>query len=206
MRSAPKAAVFVATLAAMLLSPSVFAAGKGDPVKGKQIVDTVCAACHGTDGNSVAAANPNLASQHPEYIVKQLSEFKKQVRKNPVMLGMATPLSDDDMKNVAAYYGSQSAKARGASNKALIDAGKKIYRGGVAAKGIPACMACHSPNGAGIPAQFPRVAGQHNSYTEAQLKAFRSGERANNTVMTQVAAKMSDAEIKAVAEYIQALN
>ncbi|WP_246120768.1 c-type cytochrome [Chitinolyticbacter meiyuanensis] len=188
------------------MSPSVFAAGKGDPAKGKQIVDTVCAACHGADGNSVAAANPNLAGQHPEYIVKQLTEFKKQVRKNPVMLGMASPLSDADMKNVAAYFAAQQPKAKGASDKALIEAGKKIYRGGIAAKGVPACMACHSPNGAGIPAQFPRVAGQHNSYTEAQLKAFRSGERANNTVMTQVAAKLSDAEIKAVSEYIQALN
>ncbi|GAA5786655.1 cytochrome c [Chitiniphilus shinanonensis] len=203
MRSAP----WIATLAALvMMSPSVFAAGKGDPAKGKQIVDQVCAACHGVDGNSVASANPNLAGQHPEYIVKQLNEFKSQVRKNPVMLGMASPLSAADMQNVAAYYSSQAPKAKGASDKALIEAGKKIYRGGIAAKAVPACMACHSPNGAGIPAQYPRMAGQHGAYTEAQLKAFRSGERGNNPVMSQVAARLSDQEIKAVAEYIQALN
>ncbi|SMC26947.1 Cytochrome c553 [Andreprevotia lacus DSM 23236] len=194
----------------MTLASSVFAAeaasAKGDPVKGKEIVDKVCAACHGVDGNSAAAANPSLAGQHPEYIVKQLTEFKKQVRKNPVMLGMATPLSDADMHNVAAYFGAQQPKERGASDKALIEAGKKIYRGGIANKGLPACMACHGPSGAGIPVQYPRVGGQHAGYIEAQLKAFRSGERTNNVPMQQIAAKMSDNDIKAVAQFMQALH
>ncbi|WP_035057938.1 c-type cytochrome [Andreprevotia chitinilytica] len=204
---------FVTALAAALtmMASSVFAesttpVAKGDPAKGKEIVEKVCAACHGIDGNSAASANPSLAGQHAEYIYKQLTEFKAQKRKNPVMLGMASTLSDADMKNVAAYFSAQQPKERGASDKTLIDAGKKIYRGGIAAKGLPACMACHGPSGAGIPVQFPRVASQHSAYIDAQLRAFRIGDRTNNAPMQQVAAKMSDADIKAVAEYIQALH
>ncbi|UXY16156.1 cytochrome c4 [Chitiniphilus purpureus] len=203
MRNAP----VVATLAALvMISPTVFAANKADPARGKQIVEQYCAACHGADGNSVASANPSLAGQHPEYIYKQLVEFKSQARKSPVMNPIAAQMGPDDMRNVAAHFSKQTAKAKGASDKALIEAGRKIYRGGIAAKGVPACMACHSPNGVGIPAQYPRVGGQHAAYTEAQLKAFRSGERANNPVMSQVSAKLSDQEIKAVSEYIQALH
>ncbi|XZG70116.1 c-type cytochrome [Chitinibacteraceae bacterium HSL-7] len=206
MRRAPKVAVYLATLAALMAGTQATAAEKADPAKGKQIVEQVCAACHGADGNSVAAANPNLAGQHAEYIVKQLTEFKSQKRKNAVMLGMASPLSDADMRHVAAYYSAQTPKAIGASDKALVEAGKKIYRGGIQAKGVPACMACHSPNGAGMPVQYPRLAGQHAGYTEAQLKAFRQGERTNNQPMMDVASRLSDAEIKAVSAYIQALN
>ncbi|WP_373976695.1 cytochrome c [Chitinibacter sp. SCUT-21] len=199
--------VAVKLAALLMMAPAVFAAGaKGDPAKGKMIVDQVCAACHGADGNSVASANPSLAGQHPEYIVKQLKEFKSQKRKNAVMLGMATPLSDADMANVAAYYSKQTPKAKGASNKELIEAGKKIYRGGIASKHVPACMACHGPAGAGIPGQYPRLSSQHAAYTTAQLNAFRSGERANNQVMTDIASKMTDQEIKAVSEYIQAIH
>ncbi|MEJ2792393.1 c-type cytochrome [Iodobacter sp. LRB] len=205
MRRAPVAAI-IATL--LMVAPTAFAADgtKADPAKGKLLVEQVCAACHGIDGNSAASANPSLAGQHPEYIVKQLNEFKAAKRKNPVMMGMAAPLSPADMKNVAEYFSAQQAKNRGASDKALIEAGKKIYRGGIMAKGVPACMACHGPSGAGIPGQYPRMGGQHSAYTLAQLTTFRSGERNNNTVMTDVAARLSDAEIKAVAEYIQALH
>ena len=199
--------VAVSIAALLMMSPAVFAANaKGDPSKGKVIVEQVCAACHGVDGNSAASANPSLAGQHPEYIVKQLQEFKSQKRKNPVMLGMATPLSDVDMANVAAYFSQQTPKQRGASDKALIEAGKKIYRGGIAAKSVPACMACHGPAGAGIPVQFPLVSSQHGAYTIAQLKAFRDGERTNNQPMMDIAAKLSDAEIKAVAEFIQSIH
>ncbi len=205
MRRAPVAAI-IATL--FIVAPTAFAAGgtKADPAKGKILVEQVCAACHGVDGNSAASANPSLAGQHPEYIVKQLTEFKAAKRKNPVMMGMAAPLSPADMANVAAYFSSQQAKDRGASDKTLIEAGKKIYRGGIMAKGVPACMACHGPSGAGIPGQYPRMGGQHSAYTLAQLNTFRSGERTNNDVMKDVAARLSDAEIKAVAEYIQALH
>jgi cbb3-type cytochrome c oxidase subunit III len=199
--------VAVKLAALLMMAPAVFAAGvKGDPSKGKMIVDQVCAACHGVDGNSVASANPSLAGQHPEYIVKQLTEFKAQKRKNAVMLGMATPLTPADMANVAVYYSQQTPKAKGASNKELIEAGKKIYRGGIASKNVPACMACHGPAGAGIPGQYPRLSSQHAAYTAAQLTAFRVGERNNNPMMTDIAAKLSDQEIKAVSEYIQAIH
>lgn len=195
-------------LAAFLLVPlaSAIAAPKGDPVKGKAIAEKVCIACHGVDGNSVAAANPVIAGQHSEYIYKQLTEFKNGTRKNPIMLGIATPLSDADMADAAAWFSSQQPKVRGASDKALIEAGKAIYRGGIASKGLPACMSCHSPNGAGIPSQYPRLAGQHASYIVAQLKAFRTGERANHPNMLPIAERMTDKEIQAVAEYIQALH
>jgi cbb3-type cytochrome c oxidase subunit III len=205
MRRAPVAAI-IATL--FIVAPTAFAAGstKADPAKGKLLVEQVCAACHGADGNSAASANPSLAGQHPEYIVKQLTEFKAGKRKNAIMLGMSSTLSPSDMQNVAAYFSAQPAKDRGASDKVLIEAGKKIYRGGIMAKGVPACMACHGPSGAGMPAQYPRMGGQHSAYTVAQLSTFRSGERNNNDVMKDISARLSDAEIKAVAEYIQALH
>lgn len=205
MRRAPVAAI-IATL--FIVAPTAFAAGstKADPAKGKLLVEQVCAACHGADGNSAASANPSLAGQHPEYIVKQLTEFKAGKRKNAIMLGMSSALSPSDMQNVAAYFSAQPAKDRGASDKVLIEAGKKIYRGGIMEKGVPACMACHGPSGAGMPAQYPRMGGQHSAYTVAQLNTFRSGERNNNDVMKDVSARLSDAEIKAVAEYIQALH
>ena len=153
---------------------------KADPAKGKVLVEQVCAACHGADGNSVAAANPSLAGQHADYIVKQLTEFKSGARKNPIMMGMAAPLSPEDMKNVGAYFSEQKIKPRDAADKALLPEGQKIFKGGVASTKIPACMACHGPSGAGIPAQYPRIGGQHSDYTEAQLNTFRAGTRANS--------------------------
>jgi len=179
---------------------------KADPAKGKVLVEQVCAACHGADGNSVAAANPSLAGQHADYIVKQLTEFKSGARKNPIMMGMAAPLSPEDMKNVGAYFSEQKIKPRDVVDKTLLVEGKKIYKGGVANTKIPACMACHGPNGAGLPVQYPRLGGQHAGYISAQMNAFRSGERANNTVMRDIALKMNDAQIKAVSEYISGLR
>lgn len=167
---------------------------------------SVCVACHANDGSRGTPANPILQGQHPEYLVKQLAEFKSRKRPSPVMSAIAAPLSEADMKNVSAFYASKQAKPGFAKNKAFVTLGEKIYRGGIDERSVPACAGCHSPNGAGIPAQYPRLAGQHADYTEAQLVAFRGGARTNSLVMTGVAAKMNDREIKAVADYIAGLN
>lgn len=181
---------------------------RGDPAKAQNTANQVCAACHNADGNSAISANPILAGQIAEYTAKQLAEFKSGARKNPVMLGMASGLSPEDMRNLGAYYAQQKPKARAAKDAELAKLGQAIYRGGIAAKGVAACASCHSPNGAGMPVQFPRLAGQHADYTVAQLQAFRSGERANdpNQMMRSTAARLSDREIKAVAEYIAGLR
>ncbi len=198
------------TLATWLAAPALAAAppaaSKPDLAKGQATATQVCSACHTADGSRGSPANPILAGQHPEYLVKQLQEFKSGKRNNAIMKGFATTLSDDDMKNVAAFYASKSAKPGFAKNKELVKLGEKIYRGGIADKAVPACAGCHSPNGAGIPAQYPRVGGQHGDYTEAQLVAFRSGARGNNAQMTAIAAKLSDVEMKAVADYIAGLR
>ena len=180
----------------------------GDSSKGQAIVGKVCAACHGFDGNSFLPANPSLAGQHEEYLLKQLTEFKSGARSNPVMAGMVANLSADDLRNVAAYYASQTPKQMGAKDKDLVAQGRKLYRGGDAAKGIAACAGCHSPNGAGIPVQYPRLASQHADYVAAQLKAFRAGDRANdpNQMMRITAIKLTDKEIAALAEYISGLH
>jgi cytochrome c553 len=205
----------VTLLAGTFASGAAFAEGadKGDIAKGQQTASQVCAACHASDGNSVQAANPILAGQHFEYIVKQLTDFKAQdgrpaARANPIMAGMAANLSADDMRGVAAYFEAQKPKARAARDAQLAKLGQAIYRGGILSKNVAACTACHAPNGAGVPAQFPRVAGQYSEYTAAQLKAFRSGERANdpNRIMRTVAEKLSDREIAAVSEYISGLR
>jgi cytochrome c553 len=197
-------------LAAMTLAGSALAAaapvGKGDPVKGKQIVDQVCAACHGADGNSVASANPTLAGQHQKYLYSQLKAFKAGTRKNPIMMGMAAPLSDDDMWNVTAYFSQQKVKPREATDKSLQALGKKVYRVGNPATGVPACMACHAPNGAGMPDQFPRVSSQHAGYIVKQLNDFKAGTDRQHPTMSDVASRMSDAEMKAVADYISGLR
>ncbi len=200
-----------ALIAGALISSSAYA--QGDPAKAQQLVTQVCAACHGADGNSTTPVNPTLAGQHPEYILKQLMNFKQQSDKpaervNPVMAGMAAPLSDEDMRNLAAYFATQKPKPRAARDPDLVKLGQSIYRGGVLSKGVAACASCHSPNGAGMPAQFPRLAGQYAEYTASQLKAFRSGERANdpNGMMRAVTARLSDKEISALAEYIAGLR
>ena len=179
---------------------------KPDLVKGEASYTAVCAACHGADGNSGTPANPKLAQQHPEYLVKQLQEFKNDKRANAVMKGFASALSDDDMRNIAWWVAAKKAKTGFSKEKDLVAIGERIYRGGIADRQVPACAGCHSPNGVGIPAQYPRLGGQHADYTEAQLKAFRDGPRKNSPQMTEVAAKLNDREIKAVADYIAGLR
>ena len=205
--------LFSSLLLAATVGSAAFAAegeakapAKPDLAKGQATSTTVCAACHTNDGSRGSPANPIIQGQHPEYLVKQLTEFKSGKRANAIMSGMASTLSEADMKNVAAFYASKSAKPGFAKNKELVALGEKIYRGGIADRMIPACAGCHSPTGAGIPAQYPRLAGQHADYTEAQLVAFRSGARKNSVPMTGVAAKMNDREIKAVADYIAGLH
>jgi cytochrome c553 len=197
-------ASFVVTgFAAEAVAP---AATKADLAKGEASFNAVCAACHGPEGNSVISVNPKLAQQHPEYIVKQLTEFKAGKRENPIMLGMASALSDTDMVNVAAWLTTKKAAPGEAKDKEIAALGEKIYRGGIADRQIPACSGCHSPNGAGIPAQYPRLSGQHPDYAVAQLTSFREGVRKNSLQMTQIAAKLNDREIKAVAEYVSGLR
>ncbi|MCW5620074.1 MAG: cytochrome c4 [Burkholderiales bacterium] len=195
-------------LAAILATPALAQEGKPDPAKGRAIATGVCVACHGVDGNSPITANPVLAGQHSEYIVKQLRNYKSGDRQNPIMNGMAASLSEQDMQDVAAYYASQKAHQGTARDAGVARAGQQLYRGGNADNGTAACAGCHSPSGAGIPAQYPRLKGQHADYTIAQLKAFRAGERTNDdsAMMRSIAARMSDAEIAAVAEYVQGLQ
>lgn len=198
-------------LVGTLLSPSLAAQGpaQADLARGQQIASQTCAACHATDGNSAIAVNPVLAGQHADYIAKQLADYKGNAeRKNPVMLGMSSSLSAQDMKNLGAYFEAQKPKTRAARDPALVKLGQQIYRGGILAKSVAACTSCHGPTGAGVPAQFPRLAGQYPEYIAAQLQSFREGERANdpNRMMRLVAARLSDREIKAVSEYIAGLR
>jgi cytochrome c553 len=198
------AAAFAANAAAATAAATP--AAKPDLAKGQATATQVCAACHAHDGSRGSPANPIIAGQHPEYLAKQLAEFKAGKRKNAIMSGIATALSEDDMRNVAAFYGSKSAKPGFAKDAELAKAGEKIYRGGIAERAVPACAGCHAPNGVGLPVQYPRMAGQHADYTEAQLVAFRGGVRGNNVAMAQIAARLSDREIKALAEYIAGLR
>lgn len=193
---------------ALGLFSAVSANAAGDAAKGATIANQVCMACHGTDGNSMIPMYPKLAGQHPEYIAKQLKNYKSGERNNAIMAGMVTTLSDEDMDNLGAFYASQAAKGGTAQSNGKGSVGEKIYKAGVAGKGVPACASCHGPTGTGVPVQFPRLAGQHAEYTIAQLNTFRSGERANDAakMMRMIAAKMSDEEIAAVADYIQGLR
>lgn len=186
--------------------PAPQKAAKPDLVKGEASYAAVCAACHAADGNSTIAANPKLAQQHPEYLVKQLQEFKAGKRADPIMQGMAAILSEDDMRNVSWWLASKQAKEGFAKDKDLVAMGERIYRGGIQERNIAACAGCHSPNGSGIPAQYPRLSGQHADYTVKQLVDFRDGKRGNNVQMRDVAAKLNDREIKAVADYIAGLR
>lgn len=198
-------------LTASLLAASAFAADapaapKADLVKGAASYAAVCVACHAADGNSTVPAQPKLAQQHPEYLLKQLQEYKSGARDNAIMKGFAAALSEDDARNISWWLASQKAKPGFSKDKDTVMLGERIYRGGIADRTIPACAGCHSPNGAGIPGQYPRLSGQFAEYTAAQLVAFRDGVRKNNAVMHDVAAKMNDREIKAVADYIAGLR
>jgi len=197
-----------ATVVAFISVTSAIAADFGEPGKAQPIANQICAACHGADGNSPLPMNPSLAGQHPEYLFKQLNEFKSGSRNNAVMMGMVAGVSAEDMRNLAAYYAAQKPSETAAKDKELVAQGRKLFRGGNVATGVAACAGCHSPNGAGIPSQYPRLAGQHPEYVVAQLKAFRAGERANdsNNMMRAVAGRLTDREIAALAEYLSALR
>jgi len=179
---------------------------KPDLAKGEASFAAVCAACHAADGNSVIPTQPKLAQQHPEYLIKQLQEFKSGKRVNAIMAGFSAMLSDADMQNIAYWVSAKPAKPGFAKEKELVLLGERIYRGGIADRQVPACAGCHGPSGAGIPAQYPRLSGQHAEYAVAQLTGFRDGVRKNSLQMTQIAAKMNDREIKAVADYIAGLR
>ncbi|NWG76342.1 MAG: cytochrome c4 [Rubrivivax sp.] len=212
MKSTPAPLLAAAVLATTLLAPlaataaGATAAAKPDLAKGQAIATQVCAACHTVDGTRGLPANPILVGQHPEYLAKQLREFKAGRRVNAIMQGIASGLSDEDMRNLAAFYASKPPLPGAARNAGLVLQGERIWRGGIASKNVPACAGCHSPNGAGIPVQYPRLAGQHAEYTEAQLRAFRSGERANSAQMMTISANLSDREITALADYIAGLR
>ncbi|OYY49900.1 MAG: cytochrome c4 [Methylophilaceae bacterium 17-44-8] len=171
-----------------------------------QIVQNVCAACHAPDGNSVISLNPKLSGQHSEYLLKQLYNFKEGTRANAVMSGIAATLSEDDMQQLAQYFSGQTIALSKAKTNGKGSLGEKIYRGGIAKTNVPACASCHGANGAGLPKQFPRLASQHADYTYQQLKTFRTGERANAPMMMAIAAKMTDAEMQAVSDYIQGMR
>lgn len=197
----------------IVLLSSLFVAGAasanaGDAARAKPIVDKICGACHGADGNSTSPTYPNLAGQSPEYLAKQLNEFKSGARKNATMAPNVTGLSAQDMLDLAAYFSAQQPKPRMAKDPALVAEGQKLYKGGNPGSGVPACASCHGPSGAGIPVQFPRLASQHAKYVLGQLKNFRSGDRNNDggKMMQVIARKMTDREMAAVAEYISGLR
>ena len=204
-RLALQSVLSLACLTGTAIAAEQAQAAKPDPAKGQQLAGT-CMACHTADGSRGAPVNPILQGQHPEYLVKQLLDFKSGKRANAVMTGMAATIPDEDLKHVAAFYSSKEAKPGAARSKETLTLGEQIWRGGIRAKAVPACSGCHSPNGAGLPSQYPRIGSQHGEYTEAQLLAFRSGQRANSVQMSAIAAKMSDAEIKAVADYAAGLR
>ncbi len=209
-----KKAIVMASAAGLFAAMGVQAneaaapAAKADPAKAQTIVNTICVGCHGADGNSPLPANPKLSGQHAGYITKQLLNFKSGERANPIMMGMSAGLSPEDMKNLGAYFSEQKPTGGEVKDKVLAAKGEKLYRGGDLVRNVAACAACHGQNANGIPAQYPRLAGQHADYIEAQLKTFRTSERANDPgkMMQGVAAKLSDADIKALAEYISGLK
>jgi cytochrome c553 len=202
----------VAALGALVAAATVVAA-QDNAARGQRIAGQVCAACHGADGNSVAATNPKIAGQFAEYLHKQLADYKPQAgkkpaRDNPIMTPMVANLSEDDIKSLAAYYAGQKLTPAAASDKDLAALGQKIWRGGIPSSNVPACAGCHGPAGAGIPAQYPRLSGQFAEYIAAQLKAFKEGGRANdpNGMMRGVAARLTEREIQAVSQYAAGLR
>jgi len=182
-----------------------------DLKRGQEIATSICAACHGADGNSTITANPKLSGQDAAYLLKQLNDYAKpagdkDARVNSIMTGILGSISVADRLHVAAYYAGQPHKPGAARNRDSLEMGQRIYRAGIAERGVPACSGCHSPSGAGIPAQYPRLAGQHAEYTVAQLSAFHDGTRRNNAPMAQIAARLSSAEMNAVADYVAGLR
>jgi cytochrome c553 len=212
--SAADPAPAAAPMAEAAAKPAVPGKPKADPAVGEVLYSngdasrgvTACLTCHGPKGQSATATWPKLSAQHAAYTTKQLKNFKDGSRANPVMMGMAATLTEQDMNNISAYLAAQPVSQGIAQNKNTIELGQSIYRGGIAAKGVPACAACHSPTGAGIPSQYPRMGGQWAEYNAAQLLAFREGTRKNSTQMTTIATKLSDQEMKAVADYMAGLH
>jgi cytochrome c553 len=212
-----KRMLLLAALAGTLPAAAVLAqapAGQLNLDRAQTIAKEVCAACHGADGNSATAVNPSIAAQPAEYITLQLAHFKAGLRVNPVMQAIASTLTPEEMTAVGVYFSRQKPKGLAAKDAALVTAGQKLFRGGDATTGVPACAACHAPNGAGMAKNYPRLAGQHADYTYAQLKAFRAGERGadkdgkdvNGAIMVTIAARMTDAQMKAAAEYTSGLR
>jgi len=207
-------AATAAPMAEAAAKPVVPGKPKADPAAGEALYSngdasrgvTACLTCHGPKGQSAVSTWPKLSAQHAAYTAKQLKNFKEGTRANPIMMGMASTLTEQDMQNIAAYLVTQPVSQGVAQNKETIELGQSIYRGGIAAKGVPACAACHSPTGAGIPSQYPRVGGQWAEYNAAQLLAFREGTRKNSSQMTTIATKLSDQEMKAVADYMAGLH
>jgi cytochrome c553 len=198
---------WIAALIVTTLAHLPMAASAGDPEAGAQKA-LVCGACHGMDGNSINPEWPNLAGQHESYIVKQLGLFKQGVRNNAIMMPNAMLLTDEDMADLAAYFSRQPLKGLEA-DPSNAEAGKQLYRAGDPARGLPACIACHGPEGKGNgPAQYPALRAQHSLYTYLQLRAYASGERvpAGNDMMQTIASKMTDEEMRAVASYLQGLR
>jgi len=187
---------------------------KPDLAKAQQTVNEVCAACHGPDGNSASPVNPSIAGQQADYLTLQLMHFQSGIRVNPVMQAMVAKLTPEDMRALGIFFAQQKPKPSAAKDPELVAVGQKIFRGGNAASGVPACAACHSPDGVGIPARYPRVGGQYADYTLAQLKAFKSGDRGadkegkdvNGKVMAQIASRMSEREMQAAAEFASGLH
>jgi cytochrome c553 len=208
-------ATVVAILAGAVTVPLMAqekAAAKADVARGQQVATQVCAACHAGDGNSTIASNPKLAQQHSHYLYKQLVDYTvrtgepKPARENAIMNGIAAGLSEQNRRDVSEWFARQLAKPGTARNKDTLELGQRIWRAGLPEKALPACSGCHNPTGVGIPNQYPRLSGQHAEYTEATLKAFRDGTRHNSLPMQQIAFRMSDAEIAAVADFIQGLR
>lgn len=205
------AAAFLAALPLMVSAQDKTAAIRPDLKRGQEIASTICAACHGADGNSTIAANPKLSGQDTAYLLKQLNDYAKPAsdkgaRVNGVMTGILGGISVTDRLHVAAYYAGQPHKPGTARSRDTLDLGQRIYRAGIPERGVPSCSGCHSPNGAGIPAQYPRLSGQHSEYTEAQLKAFHEGSRRNSVEMAQIASRLTAAEMRAVADYAAGLR
>ena len=208
--------LLVATLAVSGLASAAAPAApaKADAAKGATLYDAgdaarglpACASCHGAAGNSTISANPKLSAQFEAYTHKQLVDFTTPARNQPVMTTYAKMLSDAEKRDIAAFLATQKPKQGAAKNKDTVELGKKIYRGGIAERGIAACASCHGANANGIPAQYPRLAGQHQDYTVAQLQAFKGGSRSNSAQMTTLAQRMSDQEMQAVADYIAGLK
>ncbi len=174
----------------------------GDPARGI----TACIACHGAEGNAIITQNPKLGGQHAAYIKKQLHDFQGPDRNNAIMTMIAKAMTPEDIDNIAAYLASQRPTPGVAKVKETVELGRKIYRAGIAEKNVPACAGCHSPNGAGIPAQYPRISGQHQDYSVTQLTNFRAGTRSNSAQMTVISKRLTDDEMKAVSDYIAGLR